>query len=148
MHIHEYQAKELFASYGIPVPDGYAAKSVEELPDALGKLKSSTTVVKSQIHAGGRGKGTFTDGFKGGVKLTDSREEALDLAKKMLGNTLVTHQPGPAGRLVQTIYFTEATDIQKEYYLAIVMDRASSRPVVIASTEGGVDIETVAAETP
>ncbi len=148
MNIHEYQAKELFQKYGIPVPEGYAGKSADEFPAALEKLSEGTIVVKSQIHAGGRGKGTFVDGLKGGVKLVKSREEAQELARKMLGNTLVTHQTGPQGRAVQTIYFTEASDIQKEYYLAIVADRATSCPVIIASTEGGVDIETVAEETP
>jgi succinyl-CoA synthetase beta subunit len=148
MNIHEYQAKELFEKYGIPVPEGYVGRTLDEFPVALEKLAQGTTVVKSQIHAGGRGKGTFVDGLKGGVKVVKSREDAQELARQMLGNTLVTHQTGPEGRRVQTIYFTEASDIEKEYYLAIVMDRATSCPVVIASTEGGVDIETVAAETP
>jgi succinyl-CoA synthetase beta subunit len=148
MNIHEYQAKELFATYGIPVPEGYVGKTLEEFAVALEKLPEGTTVVKSQIHAGGRGKGTFTDGLQGGVKLVKSRQEAQELGRKMLGNTLVTHQTGPEGRMVQTVYFTEASEIAKEYYLAIVMDRATSCPVVIASTEGGVDIETVAANTP
>lgn len=148
MNIHEYQAKELFERYGIPVPEGYVGKSLEEFPVALEKLPQGTTVVKAQIHAGGRGKGTFIDGLKGGVKLVKSREDAQELAHRMLGNTLVTHQTGPEGRMVQTVYFTEACEISKEYYLAVVMDRATSSPVVIASTEGGVDIETVAAETP
>jgi len=148
MNIHEYQAKELFAKYGIPVPEGYVGKTLEEFAVALEKLPEGTTVVKSQIHAGGRGKGTFIDGLQGGVKLVKSREEAQELGRKMLGNTLVTHQTGPEGRMVQTVYFTEASEIAKEYYLAIVMDRATSCPVVIASTEGGVDIETVAANTP
>lgn len=148
MNIHEYQAKELFATYGIPVPEGYVGKTLEEFAVALEKLPEGTTVVKSQIHAGGRGKGTFTDGLQGGVKLVKSRQEAQELGRKMLGNTLVTHQTGPEGRMVQTVYFTEASEIAQEYYLAIVMDRATSCPVVIASTEGGVDIETVAANTP
>jgi succinyl-CoA synthetase beta subunit len=104
--------------------------------------------VKAQIHAGGRGKGTFVDGFKGGVKIAKSKAEALDYAKRMFGNTLVTAQTGPAGRKVQTIYFTQASAIKKEYYLAILLDRASSRPVIVASTEGGVEIEKVARETP
>jgi succinyl-CoA synthetase beta subunit len=104
--------------------------------------------VKSQIHAGGRGKGTFTDGFKGGVKFAKTKAEALDYANKMFNNTLVTIQTGPAGRKVQTIYFTHASDIKKEYYLAILLDRATSRPVIVASTEGGVEIEKVAHDTP
>jgi len=105
-------------------------------------------MVKSQIHAGGRGKGTFKDGFKGGVKFCRSRAEAKEVAAKMLGNTLVTLQTGPAGRRVQTVYFTTASDIKKEYYMAILLDRARSRPVIVASTEGGVEIEKVARETP
>lgn len=105
-------------------------------------------MVKSQIHAGGRGKGTFTNGFKGGVKFCKTKAEARDVAAKMLGNTLVTVQTGPAGRKVQTVYFTTASDIKKEYYLAILLDRASSRPVIVASTEGGMEIEKVAHETP
>jgi succinyl-CoA synthetase beta subunit len=104
--------------------------------------------VKAQLHAGGRGKGTFTDGFKGGVKIAPSKAEALDFAKRMFGNTLVTAQTGPAGRKVQTIYFTQVSSIKKEYYLAILLDRATARPVIVASTEGGVEIEKVARETP
>jgi succinyl-CoA synthetase beta subunit len=148
MNIHEYQAKALFENFGVPVPKGAAAKSVEEFDTALAQLPEGPTMVKSQIHAGGRGKGTFTDGFKGGVKFCKTKAEARDLAGKMLGNTLVTLQTGPAGRKVQTVYFTVASDIKKEYYLAILLDRASSRPVIVASTEGGVEIETVAHHTP
>jgi len=105
-------------------------------------------MVKSQIHAGGRGKGTFKDGFKGGVKYCRTKAEAREAAGRMLGNTLVTAQTGPGGRKVQTVYFTAASDIKKEYYLAILLDRASSRPVIVASTEGGVEIEKVAHESP
>jgi succinyl-CoA synthetase beta subunit len=148
MNIHEYQAKELFAKYGIAVPKGVSVSRREEFESALGSLPEGKVVVKSQIHAGGRGKGTFTTGYKGGVKVCNNREDAVVAAEAMLGNVLVTHQTGPVGRKVQTLYFTEASEIAKEYYLAILMDRASSRPVIIASTEGGVDIETVAAETP
>lgn len=148
MNIHEYQAKQLFKEYGIPVPDGVAVTQKEEFAGALDQLGDGLYVVKSQIHAGGRGKGTFTDGFKGGVKLAKTREEAIEYGEKMLGNTLVTKQTGEAGRQVQTIYFTAASDIEKEYYLAILMDRATSSPVIIASTEGGVDIEEVAESTP
>ncbi|WOO41521.1 ADP-forming succinate--CoA ligase subunit beta [Rubellicoccus peritrichatus] len=148
MNIHEYQAKELFASYGIATPKGKAAQKPEEFEAAMDAAGDGAIVVKSQIHAGGRGKGTFTDGYKGGVKVVKTREEALAAANAMLGNTLVTHQTGPAGREVKTVYFTEASEIQKEYYLAILIDRDTSKPVIIASTEGGVDIETVAEETP
>ena len=148
MNIHEYQAKQLFEKYGIPCPKGHATSSKEEFESCIEQLGDGLIVVKSQIHAGGRGKGTFTDGFQGGVKLAKSKEEALDFANRMLNNTLVTIQTGPAGREVQTVYFTEGADIDKEYYLAILMDRATSAPVVVASTEGGVEIEKVAEETP
>ncbi|HVU35493.1 MAG TPA: ADP-forming succinate--CoA ligase subunit beta [Opitutaceae bacterium] len=148
MNIHEYQAKALFEKYGVPVPKGAPAKTPEEFVTALAQLPEGPTMVKSQIHAGGRGKGTFTDGYKGGVKFCKSKAEAREVAGKMLGNTLVTLQTGPAGRKVQTIYFTVANQIKKEYYLAILLDRASSRPVIVASTEGGVEIEKVAHETP
>ena len=148
MNIHEYQAKALFEKYGVPVPKGMPARSPAEFESALSSLQEGPFVVKSQIHAGGRGKGTFTDGFKGGVKFAQTKAEALDFANKMYGNTLVTAQTGAAGRKVQTIYFTKACDIQKEYYLAILLDRVSSRPVIVASTEGGVEIEKVAHETP
>ena len=148
MNIHEYQAKALFEKFGVPVPKGFAAKSAAEFESALAQLPDAPVIVKSQIHAGGRGKGTFTDGFKGGVKFAKTKADALDYANKMFNNTLVTIQTGPAGRKVQTIYFTQACDIKKEYYLAILLDRATSKPVIVASTEGGVDIETVAHETP
>ena len=148
MNIHEYKAKTLLEKYGVAVPKGAAARSTAEFPTALAQFPEGPVVVKSQIHAGGRGKGTFTDGFKGGVKIAKTRAEALDYAQKMFGNTLVTVQTGPAGRKVQTIYLTQASAIKKEYYLAILLDRASSRPVIVASTEGGVEIEKVARETP
>jgi succinyl-CoA synthetase beta subunit len=148
MNIHEYQAKALFEKYGVPVPKGAAAKTKEEFDTALAQLPEGPTMVKSQIHAGGRGKGTFTNGFKGGVKFTKSKADAKEMAANMLGHTLVTLQTGPAGRKVQTVYFTVASDIKKEYYLAILLDRATSRPVIVASTEGGVEIEKVAHDTP
>ena len=148
MNIHEYQAKSLFQKFGVPVPQGAPARSAAEFDTALASLPEGATMVKSQIHAGGRGKGTFTDGYKGGVKFCKTKTDAREIAGKMLGNTLVTAQTGPAGRKVQTVYFTVASDIKKEYYLAILLDRASSRPVIVASTEGGVEIEKVAHETP
>ena len=148
MNIHEFQAKALFEKYGVPVPQGTPAKSPEEFITALSDLPEGPTMVKSQIHAGGRGKGTFTDGFKGGVKFCKTKHEAKEIAAKMLGNTLVTAQTGPAGRKVQTVYFTVASDIKKEYYLAILLDRATSKPVIVASTEGGVEIEVVAHKSP
>jgi succinyl-CoA synthetase beta subunit len=156
MNIHEYQAKELFAQFGVAVPKGVAVKSAAEFEGALAKLDvAGGIMVKSQIHAGGRGKGNFTDGFKGGVKFSATKEKALENAKAMLGNTLVTAQTGEAGRKVQTIYFTEAANLGKrpdgrddEYYLAILLDRATSCPVIVASTEGGMEIEHVAHHAP
>ena len=148
MNIHEYQAKELFAQYGIPVLKGAAAQDAKDFESAVAAMPDGKVVVKAQIHAGGRGKGTFTDGFKGGVKLCASHDEAVQIAKKMLGNTLVTHQTGPVGKVVRTVYFNETVDIAKEYYLAVTLDRTCGRPIVIASTEGGVEIEKVAANTP
>ena len=156
MNIHDYQAKELFAQFGVAVPKGVAVTSAAEFEGALAKIDTSGGImVKSQIHAGGRGKGTFTDGFKGGVKFSPTKEKALENAKAMLGNTLVTAQTGDAGRKVQTIYFTEAANLGKrpdgrddEYYLAILLDRATSFPVIVASTEGGMEIEHVAHHTP
>ena len=156
MNIHEYQAKELFAQFGVAVPKGVAVTSAAEFEGALAKIDTAGGImVKSQIHAGGRGKGTFTDGFKGGVKFSPTKDKALENAKAMLGNTLVTAQTGEAGRKVQTIYFTEAANLGKrpdgrddEYYLAILLDRATSFPVIVASTEGGMEIEHVAHHTP
>ena len=148
MNIHEYQAKALFEKYGVPVPKGAAATTLEGCASALAQLPEGPTMVKSQIHAGGRGKGTFTDGFKGGVKFCKTKQDAQAMAANMLGKTLVTVQTGPAGRKVQTVYFTVASEIKKEYYLAILLDRASSKPVIVASTEGGVEIEKVAHDTP
>ncbi|MBK8477502.1 MAG: ADP-forming succinate--CoA ligase subunit beta [Opitutaceae bacterium] len=148
MNIHEFQAKALFEKFGIAVPRGVPAKSVNEFASAVQTLGDGPSVVKAQIHAGGRGKGSFVDGYKGGVKFAKTPAESIEVARHMLGNTLVTAQTGPAGRKVGTVYFTEAVAIKKEYYLAVLLDRGTSRPVIIASTEGGVEIEKVAHETP
>lgn len=148
MNIHEYQAKRLLQEYGVPVPRGYAATNTREVETAISHLGDDMIVVKAQIHAGGRGKGTFTDGYKGGVKVVKGRAAAQDAANHMLDNTLVTAQTGPEGRKVQTLYLTEACDIDHEYYLAIVLDRETAQSVIIASTEGGMDIEEVAEKTP
>ena len=151
MNIHEYQAKQLLKQYGVAVPPGEACKTVEEARSIAQKIFDSgnpLAVVKSQIHAGGRGKGTFKDGFKGGVKLAKSADEAVAHARAMLGNTLVTKQTGPEGRVVSTVLVAAAEDIRKEFYLAVLLDRAVSRPLIMASTEGGVDIEEVAEKTP
>ena len=151
MNIHEYQGKQLLKQYGVAVPDGEVCKTPAEALAAAGKLVAAghkMLVVKSQIHAGGRGKGTFKSGFKGGVKLCKTAAEAEALAAAMLGNVLVTKQTGPDGRLVSTLLVAGAPNIKKELYLAVLLDRATSRPLVMASTEGGVDIEEVAEKTP
>ena len=141
-------AKQLFAEAGVAVPNGTMLNQ-PRISTALATLPSDKSiVVKAQIHAGGRGKGTFKNGFQGGVHAVSSAEDAKAKAEAMLGNVLVTKQTGEAGKEVSTIYFNEATDIEKEYYLAILMDRATSQPVIIASTEGGMDIEEVAEKTP
>lgn len=147
MKVHEYQAKEVLSKFGVAVPKGKVAFTAEEAY-SIAKEIGGTVVVKSQIHAGGRGKGTFTNGFQGGVKLAKNPDEAKEYASKMLGNILVTHQTGTEGKKVEKTYITEAGDIQKEYYLGIVMDRAKECNVIMASSEGGVEIEKVAAETP
>jgi succinyl-CoA synthetase beta subunit len=151
MNIHEYQAKELLAKYGVPVPAGYPAMSVDEAVEAAQRLPGPLWVVKAQIHAGGRGKGKFKelgDSAKGGVRLAHSIDEVREHAAEMLGKTLVTVQTGPQGKQVQRLYITDGVDIAKEYYLALLVDRETGRPAVVASTEGGMDIETVAHETP
>ena len=148
MNIHEFQAKQLLADYGVPVPMGYPATSLEEAEAVLERFPEGPVVVKAQIHAGGRGMGTFRDGFKGGVRLASSKAEGLAFVRRMLGNTLITHQTSSAGRMIRTVYLNEYCEIAKEYYLAILVDRTTSRPVIIASTEGGVDIERVAQERP
>jgi succinyl-CoA synthetase beta subunit len=151
MNIHEYQAKELLARFGVPVPAGHAAMSVEEAVAAAKKLPGPLWVVKAQIHAGGRGKGKFKElgpDAKGGVRLAHSIEEVGEHAKEMLGKTLVTIQTGPAGKQVQRLYVTDGVDIAKEFYLALLVDRSRGRIAMVASTEGGMDIEAVAHDTP
>ena len=151
MNIHEYQAKELLAKFGVPVPAGHAAMSVEEAVKAAGQLPGPLWVVKAQIHAGGRGKGKFKElgpDAKGGVRLARSIEEVRANAEEMLGKTLVTIQTGEHGKQVQRLYITDGVDIAKEFYLALLVDRASGRIAVVASTEGGMDIEAVAHDTP
>ncbi|SLN59431.1 Succinyl-CoA ligase [ADP-forming] subunit beta [Roseivivax jejudonensis] len=151
MNIHEYQAKQLLRSYGAPVSDGRVVLRAEEAKTAAGALDGPLWVVKAQIHAGGRGKGSFKEsdaGEKGGIRLAKSVEEAADEAKKMLGKTLVTHQTGPSGKQVGRIYIEEGSDIERELYLALLVDRVSSRISFVCSTEGGMDIEEVAASTP
>ena len=149
MNIHEYQARELFEAFGVATSKGKVASTPQEaeaVAEALGG--GMKIVVKAQIHAGGRGKGTFTNGFKGGVQMCANPGEAREFASKMLGQTLVTHQTGPEGRQVNQVLVAEAVDISRELYFAILLDRVTSAPVVIVSTEGGMDIEEVAASHP
>ncbi|HSU54564.1 MAG TPA: ADP-forming succinate--CoA ligase subunit beta [Candidatus Dormibacteraeota bacterium] len=151
MNIHEYQGKQLLAQHGVSVPEGYVCDTAEQARQTAEKLiaKGATLIaVKSQIHAGGRGKGTFKSGFQGGVKLCKTASDVFEKAKAMLGNVLVTKQTGPEGKLVSKLLVATAPEIEKEFYLAVLLDRALSRPVVMASTEGGMDIEEVAAKTP
>ncbi|HYU95334.1 MAG TPA: ADP-forming succinate--CoA ligase subunit beta [Sphingomicrobium sp.] len=151
MNIHEYQAKELLAKYGVPVPAGYPALSVEEAVAAAEKLPGPLWVVKAQIHAGGRGKGKFAElgpDAKGGVRLARSIDEVREHAAEMLGKTLVTVQTGPHGKQVQRLYVTDGVDIAREFYLALLVDRETGRIALVASTEGGMEIEKVAHDTP
>ena len=151
MHIHEYQAKGLLRSFGVPVPDGHPAMGVDEACQAAAQLPGPIFVVKSQIHAGGRGKGTFNElapGSKGGVRLARSVDEVRQHAAEMLGNTLVTVQTGPSGKTVNRLYVEDGSDIAREFYLSLLVDRKTSRISFVVSTEGGMDIETVASETP
>jgi succinyl-CoA synthetase beta subunit len=141
MKIHEYQGKELLKRFGVPVPRGIVARTADEAYQAAKDLACEPVVVKAQIHAGGRGKG-------GGVKLAKNAEEAREIAKQMLGMKLITHQTGPEGREVRVLLIEEGLPIDKEFYLGIVLDRASGRPVFMASAAGGMDIEEVAAKTP
>ena len=141
MKIHEYQAKELLGQYGVPVPRGISCDSVDAVAAAFSELGKPMSVVKAQIHAGGRGKG-------GGVKLVRSVDEARTAAEGMLGKPLITHQTGPEGRIVRTVYVEEGSEIARELYLAVAVDRESSSPVMIAAAEGGMDIEELAARDP
>ena len=151
MNIHEYQAKALLRSYGVPVSDGRIVLKAEDAKSAAAELDGPLWVVKAQIHAGGRGKGKFKEagaGEAGGVRLTKSVAEAAEEAKTMLGRTLVTHQTGPAGKQVNRVYIEDGSGIETELYLALLVDRETSRVGFVCSTEGGMDIEEVAANTP
>ena len=141
MKVHEYQAKQILAKFGVTTPRGEVAYTPEEARAVAGRLGGGTVVVKAQIHAGGRGKG-------GGVKIARSADEAEQLAKQILGMNLITHQTGPEGRIVRRLLIEEGLDIARELYLGLVIDRATSRPVFMASGDGGVEIEVVAAEHP
>ena len=154
MNIHEYQAKELLQKFGVATTRGKVASTpaeAEAIARELGSASPARTigiVVKAQIHAGGRGKGTFANGFKGGVHVVNSPEKVREVAEKMLGQTLVTHQTGAAGRVVRKILVGESAEIAREIYFAILLDRATAAPLIVASTEGGVEIEAVAAKSP
>jgi len=148
MNIHEYQAKQLLDLFGVANSPGGVASTPEEAEKIAASLNTQDLVIKAQVHAGGRGKGTFKNGFKGGVHLCKTPAEIRDTAAKMLGETLVTHQTGEDGRIVRKVLIAKSVEIQKELYFAILIDRAISAPVIVASTEGGVDIEAVAEHTP
>jgi succinyl-CoA synthetase beta subunit len=148
MNIHEYQAKELLQRFDVATTRGRVASSLGEAEQIARELGDVDIVIKAQIHAGGRGKGTFKNGFKGGVHVRRTPDEVRDVALKMLGQILVTHQTGPAGRKVNKLLVAESADIAREIYFAVLLDRAAAAPVIVASTEGGVEIEAVAAKSP
>ena len=148
MNIHEYQAKELLQKFDVATTRGRVATSLDQAEQIARELGDVEIVVKAQIHAGGRGKGTFANGFKGGVHVRKTSAEVRDVAAMMLGQILVTHQTGPAGRQVNKVLVAESADIAREIYFAVLLDRATAAPVIVASTEGGVEIEAVAAKSP
>ena len=148
MNIHEYQAKGLLQRFDVATTRGKVASTLDEAEQIARALGDVEIVVKAQIHAGGRGKGAFKNGFKGGVHVRKTPEGVREVAAKMLGQILVTHQTGPAGRVVNKVLVAESTDIAREIYFAILLDRATAAPLIVASTQGGVEIETVAAKTP
>src|SRR5258705_209364 len=148
MNIHEYQAKELLQKFDVATTRGRVAATLDEAEQIARELGDIDIVVKAQIHAGGRGKGSFKSGFKGGVHVRKTPDEVRDVAAKMLGQILVTHQTGPAGRLVNKVLVAESADIAREIYFAVLLDRATATPLIVASTEGGVEIEAVAAKSP
>ena len=148
MNIHEYQAKELLQKFDVATTRGRVAATLDDAEQIARQLGDVEIVVKAQVHAGGRGKGTFKNGFKGGVHVRKTPAEVREVAAKMLGQILVTHQTGPAGRTVNKVLVAESADIAREIYFAILLDRATAAPLVVASTEGGVEIEAVAAKSP
>lgn len=149
LNIHEYQSKAILKEHGCNVEFGVACKTIEEVEAALNRIKTVKKVVKSQILAGGRGKGTFKDGYQGGVKVCDNATDALAAAKAMLGNTLITKQTGPAGQKVETLYITEAIPkIKRELYISLILDRKSASPMFVGSAEGGMAIEELARNQP
>ena len=148
MNVHEYQAKEVLQKFDVATTRGRVAATLDEAEQIARELGDIDIVVKAQIHAGGRGKGTFKNGFKGGVHVRKTAEEVRKVAAKMLGEILVTHQTGPTGRLVNKVLVAESADISREIYFAVLLDRATAAPLIVASTEGGVEIEAVAAKSP
>jgi succinyl-CoA synthetase beta subunit len=148
MNIHEYQAKELLQKFDVATTRGRVAATLDEAEQIAHELGDFDIVVKAQIHAGGRGKGSFKNGFEGGVHVRKTPDEVRDVAAKMLGQILVTHQTGPAGRVVNKVLVAESADIAREIYFAVLLDRATAAPLIVASTEGGVEIEAVAAKSP
>ena len=148
MNIHEYQAKELLQKFDVATTRGRVATTLDEAEQIARELGDIDIVVKAQVHAGGRGKGSFKNGFKGGVHVRKTPDEVRDVAAQMLGQILVTHQTGPDGRKVNKVLVAESADIEREIYFAVLLDRATAAPVVVASTEGGVEIEAVAAKSP
>src|SRR5437762_3602149 len=148
MNIHEYQAKEVLQRFNVATTRGKVASTLDEAEQIARELGDVEIVAKAQIHAGGRGKGTFKNGFKSGVHVRKSPKEVREVAEKMLGQILVTHQTGPAGRVVNKVLVAESADIAREMYFAILLDRAMAAPLIVASTEGGVEIETVATKSP
>jgi succinyl-CoA synthetase beta subunit len=148
MNIHEYQAKALLQKFDVATTRGRVAATLDEAEQIARELGDVDIVIKAQVHAGGRGKGSFKNGFKGGVHVRKTPDAVRDVAAKMLGQVLVTHQTGPAGRLVNKVLVAESADIAREIYFAVLLDRATAAPVIVASTEGGVEIESVAAKSP
>ena len=148
MNIHEHQAKELLQKFDVATTRGRVAATLDEAEQIARELGDIDIVVKAQIHAGGRGKGSFKNGFKGGVHVRKTPDEVRDVAAKMLGQILVTHQTGPTGRPVNKVLVAESADIAREIYFAVLLDRATAAPLIVASTEGGVEIEAVAAKSP
>ena len=148
MNIHEYQAKELLQKFDVATTRGRVAATLDEAEQIARELGDIDIVVKAQIHSGGRGKGSFKNGFKSGVHVRKTPDEVRDVAAKMLGQILVTHQTGAAGRLVNKVLVAESADIAREIYFAVLLDRATAAPLIVASTEGGVEIEAVAAKSP
>jgi succinyl-CoA synthetase beta subunit len=148
MNIHEYQAKELLQKFDVATTRGRVAATLDQAEQIARELGDIDIVVKAQIHAGGRGKGNFKNGFKGGVHVRKTPDDVRDVAAKMLGQILITHQTGPSGRLVNKVLVAESADIAREIYFAVLLDRATAAPLIVASTEGGVEIEAVAAKSP